>query len=511
MKRILILGLLVLFHALDGLAKQEPYSDHLNVKGTLKSAYQEFPAGTPVTIRMVMRVSDNQQLETGVYYLTDIGDGNLLLPQSQLSNVKLTLPETTDEFWQQIYLAYHFYEQRHKANQRDDLRREVEEESQEYLEHLDDILYEDSYITSYVQGVLAGMCGDNITTTRNGNLNVRVVQAPDPLSFVLPSGNLIVSTGLLCTLDSEDELAAVLAGEISHYLFDHQMSNVRKAERRAQRAMFWANVFDVVAYELEEAYFYRGNERVLYASSLANVGSIISLLCFPAIDRLGMNYSNNQEQEADKLALRILEFNGYRAEALASALRKIRDYYTRNRETEDLMRYNDIDQLQERIGKLPETPQEAGSAPTDRPYLRTTYDAVNFNAALNYSGGLFKEAIMLARKNIANRLADSQTYLLLVQSQMALYNTDEVNAECLALLDEAEALPHSARNPEVCKQRILLLMRMKKQTDALHSLHDYMGLLIDYQKQQPADRQEQIWIDKEMNWTQQMMEKINKV
>lgn len=510
MKRILFLGLIVLLCTMNGLAKQEPYSNHLNIKGTLKDAYQSFPAGTSCTIRMVIKVKDNQRIENGIYYLTEMGDSTLLLPQSQLSNLQLAQPETQDEFWQQIYLTHHFYEQRHQNSLSDDFLREVEEESLEYLEHLNDILYEDAYITSYVQGIIAHMCGDNITTSRNGNLNLYVIQAHEPVSFTLPSGNLIVSTGLLCTLDSEEELAALLAVEISHYLFDHQLNNIRKAERRAQRALFWANVFNELSYSFGTEYFYRGDERDWYATSLADMGRIISLLCLPVIDRLGMNYSDKQEQEADQLAQQILIFNQYRTEALSSALRKIRDYYIRNRETENILRYNDIDQLQERIEQLPTTSQGT-ELPTDRPYLRATYDAVNFNAALNYHGGLFKEAIMLTQKNIRNRLADSQTYLLLVQSKMALYNTDEVNTECLSLLDEAEALPHASSNPEVCKQRILLLMRMKKQTEALHTLQDYMNLLNAYRKQRPADHQEQIWIDKEMNWAQLLMEKINRV
>lgn len=509
MKRILALCLLLLLCVTYSMAKQEPYSDVLNIKGTLKSPYQQIPAGSPVTIRMVMKISGTTQYEAGIYYMTEANGETFMLPQGGLSQIELASPQNTTEFWQQIYLTHHFYEQKIKTSELEEFRREVEEESREYLEHLNDILYEDAYITSYVQGIVARMCGDNITTYRNGNLNVYVIQSPEPSSFMLPSGSLIVSTGLLCALDSEEELTAVLADEISHYLFDHQLNNIRKAERRAQRALFWADVFSATSYALEDAYYYGGNERTLGASALADVGTIISLLCLPVIDRLGMNYSDKQEEEADLLVLDILTFNGCRKEALGSALRKIRDYYIRNRQTSDILRYNSIDKLQERIAQLPA--DETDTAPADRPYLRTVYDAVNFNAALNYSGGLFKEAIMLTQKNIDNRLADSQTYLLMVQSKMALYNTEEVNEECLSLLDKAEALPHATRNPEVSKQRILLLMRMKKQTEALHTLQDYMNLLNAYQEQRPADREEQIWIEKEMNWAQLLIEKINQI
>ena len=511
MKRILTLCLLLLLCVTYSMAKQEPYSDVLNIKGTLKSPYQQIPAGSPVTIRMVMKISGTTQYEAGIYYMTEANGETFMLPQGGLSQIELASPQNTTEFWQQIYLTHHFYEQKIKTSELEEFRREVEEESREYLEHLNDILYEDAYITSYVQGIVARMCGDNITTYRNGNLNVYVIQSPEPSSFMLPSGSLIVSTGLLCALDSEEELTAVLADEISHYLFDHQLNNIRKAERRAQRALFWADVFSATSYALEDAYYYGGNERTLGASALADVGTIISLLCLPVIDRLGMNYSDKQEKEADQLAGEILAFHGYPTDALSSGLKKIRDYYLRNRQTEDILRYHSVDDLQKRIEALPASEGSTSADNANRPYLKNTYDAVNFNAALNYAGGLFKESIMLAEKNIKNRLADAQTYVLLVQSKMALYNTPEANEECLALLEEADKLAPNAPNLDVCKQRILLLMRMKKQSDALHSLQDYVDVLHAYQEQRPADREERIWIDKEMNWALMLMEKINKV
>ena len=54
-------------------------------------------------------------------------------------------------------------------------------------------------------------------------------------------------------------------------------------------------------------------------------------------------------------------------------------------------------------------------------------------------------------------------------------------------------------------------MRMQKQSKALTELHDYIDILTTYKKQRPADKEERIWIDKEMNWAQLMIERINKI
>lgn len=508
MKHFFAICLVAILCTSTGWAKQEPITEYISVKGTLKRAYNQAPEGAPINIKLVMKISESKQYPSGIYYLADLEGQQTLIPKADLSYIEWAKPESLTEFWQQTYLTCHFYEQLAERAKPNDLRQEVEAESQEYLEHLNEIIYEDDYIASYVQGILAKLCGANVTTNRNGNLNVLIIQSSEPTSFMLPGGNIIVSTGLLCTLDSEAELAAILSSEIGHYLYDHQVANVRRAEQRAQRALFWADVFSSVAYSYDADFYYNGDWRNLGASFVADIGSIISLLSIPVVNRLGMNYSEGQEREADRLAVRILNFTGYPEDALTSALRKVRDYYQRNRRPEDILRYNSIDDIQQRIEGKP----EPATTPADRPYLKNTYDVVNFNANLNYTAALYQEAIMLAQKNINNQLADSQTYVTLVRSKMALDNTEAVNNECLALLDKADELSsHGAPDLDVGKQRILLLMRMQKQSRAVDALQGYMDILTAYKQQHPADRDERIWIDKELNWAQLMIQKINKL
>ena len=80
---------------------------------------------------------------------------------------------------------------------------------------------------------------------------------PEPDAYMLPNGTMLISTGLLCTLDSEDELAAIIANEMSHFVLDHQVNNIYRAERRAKAGMrFWGTVLAVTAeVALEVAYW----------------------------------------------------------------------------------------------------------------------------------------------------------------------------------------------------------------------------------------------------------------
>ena len=92
-----------------------------------------------------------------------------------------------------------------------------------------------------------------------------------------------------------------------------------------------------------------------------------------------------------------------------------------------------------------------------RPYLRTTSDVVSFNASMNYANKRYKETARLIRKNIDNRLATDNDYIILVKAEMALSNTEEVNNRCLAMLDKAQEMAGTSPNLDIYKQKILLL------------------------------------------------------
>ena len=48
-----------------------------------------------------------------------------------------------------------------------------------------------------------------------------VIQRPDPNAMVVPGGKVVVHTGLLDLMQTEDELAAVLSHEVAHVLSRH--------------------------------------------------------------------------------------------------------------------------------------------------------------------------------------------------------------------------------------------------------------------------------------------------
>ena len=506
MKRLITFVILAVLLSTAGFAaRQKDLSGPIAIKGELQEQYEDFPAGTPVVIRKVVKMKSADQAGPDIFYATEINGIQFAVPASALKTIKLSPPETNQEFWQQTYLKQHLYEYFGERGYKSKLRKEVDEECRDYLYKLEEIGYEDDFITSYVQNIFAKLTATGIDPNRSERLNVRVIQSPEPDAYMLPNGTMLISTGLLCTLDSEDELAAIIANEMSHFVLDHQVNNIYRAERRAKRAAFLGTVLAVTAEVALEVAYWDDDDTALGVGAVASIGSVAALLNVNVVNRLGMNYKNNQEYAADRVARELLEFKGMNPDGLASALSKVIGYYNIQQRGHKLLRYGNIDNLKKRIDKAGEAENQIS-----HPYLKATSDVVTFNAAMNMADQRYEEAGRLIQKNINNNLATDHDYVILAKSQMALYNTEEVNEECATLLWKAKELAGDSPNLDIYKQEILLLMRMNKQAKAADTLKEYLGLLSRYQEQGVQGEEEE-WTSKEIAWANQLLDKINRL
>ena len=467
MKRLATLFILTILVATAGFAKPKKYKDlsgNIAVKGELTKEYRQSPAGTPVIIRRVVKMKNPGESSNNICYAVEMNGIQETIPLNEMGHIAISAPQTDREFWQQIYLKNHLYEYFSDRGYKHKLRQEIDEECLEYLDKLNEIAYQEDYIVSYVQGVFSKLNATTIDSNRGESLNIRIIQSPEPDAFMLPNGSMVISTGLLCTLDSEDELAAVIACELGHFVLDHHA-----------------------------------------VSLVADIGAIASLLSIPATDRLGMKYKTSQEISSDRLARQLLAFKGYNPDGIASALGKIIGYYNLHQRNKDIPRYGSIGNLQKRIEKAGESHSLSA-----RPYLRTTSDVVSFNASMNYANKRYKETARLIRKNIDNRLATDNDYIILVKAEMALSNTEEVNNRCLAMLDKAQEMAGTSPNLDIYKQKILLLMRMNKQAQAADILKEYITLLSAYEGQ-GIEGTEKEWTNKEIGWANQMLDRISRI
>ncbi len=127
-------------------------------------------------------------------------------------------------------------------------------------------------------------------------------------AFATPAGHIFVHTGLLQTMDREEELAGILAHEIAHVHLRHISQKIDMAKK-----VGWAQLAGIAAGVLLGA-----------AGGGAALGSAMVLGSQAAGATAQLAFSRENEMQADQTGLRLLVDAGYRPEDLVTILRKIR-------------------------------------------------------------------------------------------------------------------------------------------------------------------------------------------
>ncbi len=127
-------------------------------------------------------------------------------------------------------------------------------------------------------------------------------------AFAGPGGNIFINSGLIEDMESEDELAGIIAHEIIHVSSRHISQKIERSSKigLATLAGMVAGIFLGVA----------------GAGAAANAISVGSMA---AGKSAGLAYSRQDEMQADELGIRHLTDAGYSGAGLLHALKRIRD------------------------------------------------------------------------------------------------------------------------------------------------------------------------------------------
>ncbi|GHG60302.1 hypothetical protein GCM10010919_03670 [Alishewanella longhuensis] len=139
-----------------------------------------------------------------------------------------------------------------------------------------------------------------------------VLDTPDLNAFAIPGGYVFVTSGLLANLNSEAELAVVLAHEIAHVTERHQLAQL---ERDNSMNFLSSLATTVVSYQEQRKpgsglNNYRNRQ---IADSVLNAGQQL----------FTKGLSRDDELAADTLAVRLAARAGYDPYALAAVMQKL--------------------------------------------------------------------------------------------------------------------------------------------------------------------------------------------
>lgn len=211
---------------------------------------------------------------------------------------------------------------------------------------------EDRVIVNYVRGLTDRLVAVmppqpfpvKVTVVRNGAMN----------AFASAAGHITVFTGLIANLESEDELASVLAHELAHVSERHIASSIERS-----KVLGVGSLLGMLAGVLI------GSQGGSDASSALILGSMAGS------QAMALKYSRSHEEDADQLGLGFLVDAGFNPSGMVSAFERMRrlqwlggggeipSYLTTHPGMDDRVGY-----MQDRVARLPQSMRERHGDPS---------------------------------------------------------------------------------------------------------------------------------------------------
>ena len=157
-------------------------------------------------------------------------------------------------------------------------------------------ILDDPLVTEYVNRV-----GQNIALHSDVKVpvTVKVIDSDEVNAFALPGGFMFVNKGLILAADNEDELAGVMAHELGHVAARHAMENQGKSQ--------------LLNYGMLAGMIFGGP---IVGQVLYNGGGLMQGL-------VGLKFSRQAEEEADRLGVQYLYAAGYDPTGMATMFEKL--------------------------------------------------------------------------------------------------------------------------------------------------------------------------------------------
>lgn len=391
-----------------------------------------------------------------------------------------------------------------------DLRKDLNNDALEYINTLSnyDRFFDDEYFEDYLYTLLNKIHLGILKDKRPGNIFIKIIKDPEPNAFSLPNGCIIISTGLLSTIQSEDELVGILAHEVAHFVLDHQVLNYNKEIDRKKRAEFWATFSTVVAASAD-VYLSVNNKNHIPGVLTASTAIVASVFSDEIINKLGAKYSQAQETEADNASKEILLVLKYDKLGLSAALQRIKDYCIITGNYLALSGSGTHPSLDDRISVLGKVDNpEKFVQPT---FLKKVSLINSYNAWIElWYFAHHIAASDLATRNITNGVATESDYIVKAVVNRRLSNTTESNEEVIILLSKAKSLnvtPFILLN----KEEGITYIRLNKKVEAKKSFQTYLTLLNELKERNEVKelKNNNKELDEEISWTKKMIFKVD--
>jgi predicted Zn-dependent protease len=181
-------------------------------------------------------------------------------------------------------------------------------------------VYDDATLHQYVYkvGTLVAMCSARAETFRGPYNSYRfaILDTEDVNAFGAPSGFIFITKGLLKKCENEDELAAVLAHEVSHVVLRHPEDAAATAKRNSD-AQKGVSALGSIASAVGQA---TGKENVqAWGGTVTEFAGAMDEIC----NIFEKGFSREQEYAADAMGVDLAAKVGYDPLAMKRMLQRL--------------------------------------------------------------------------------------------------------------------------------------------------------------------------------------------
>ena len=217
--------------------------------------------------------------------------------------------------------------------------------------------------SSTIEGYLRGICKRLLDAgSAKASVPNILIQSSDAFNaFTDASGNLVISTGALRAMESEDELAALLGHELSHLILKHpQDKDVMRALPLGMETM--ASMRDAAA-ELK-------GQKATYSTDLAkfdpNSMSDTQATSMLWSDFISPSWNRKQEREADERGFDLMRAAGYDPSAFGQLFSKLQAAEVKRSERMQVLKKALVARLHETAAAKTAAPASSSAAATNQ-------------------------------------------------------------------------------------------------------------------------------------------------
>ena len=383
------------------------------------------------------------------------------------------------------------------------IRTGIEEDAMSFISSLEQngLVFDDPYLVSYLYSIVSKIAPKNRPDGFPYNLNIVIAKEDSMNACVYPNGTLVINTGLLANIHTEDELVAVIAHEIGHFASNHALINIQKAIQRKQRAEAFAAIATAIAATAEVYAASRGS----YVDGSITFGTAVlsAAIAADVAKSLGTNFTKEQEKDADEMAMRALTLLGYDSNACATLFSRMGKAFNENGNWAAYYMSEDHPSLQERV-------EYCGGKPNlkrDPEFEKKISFAVTNAAIAKLNFGRFDQALAYVNQNIENGVATDDDLLIKAQCLMNLNNDAQSNNDALSLIQKAKSI--NPNNANIHKSEIIANLRLNRNSQALSLLGEYMSELNSSIESVDVDSRAYSYYANELDWARKMKCKVS--